>query len=263
MEYLLHLILMDNFKLLCWNMRGLNSSLKKQELVRMVSRLQVNMGAVLETRVRPDNWKDFVSFWKNAWHMEVFGNVQSDKNCRIMVFWNGMLVDLQVEFYSDQLVHCLGHSLDGNLTFYCSFIYAHNSIEKSKNLWKDLLMLHSKISLYWIVMGDLNVVLTSSEIVNGSGVPSNVGSELADVLAGTSLHDHKYVGQQFTWDNGTTFCKLDRVLVNDFWEHQLTESVVDFLPKGISDHAVGYVKVFSPHLVHLPPFRFKNLWAIV
>lgn len=66
MEYLLHLILMDNFKLLCWNMRGLNYSLKKQELVRMLSRLQVNMDVVLETRVRHDNWKDFVSFWKNA-----------------------------------------------------------------------------------------------------------------------------------------------------------------------------------------------------
>lgn len=131
--------------------------------------------------------------------------------------------------------------MDGKLHFYCTFIYAHNSQDKRKSLWNDLLQIHVTMTSAWVVMGDLNVVLNSSEKVNVNGLHCQVGMELSDVLSGTSLHDHKYVGQQFTWDNGSTYCKLDRILVNDLWEHNHTESLVDFLPKGVSDHALGLV----------------------
>lgn len=74
--------------------------------------------------------------------------------------------------------------------------------------------LHDTMSSARVMLGDLNVVLHSFEKVNVTGTPCQVGTELSDVLNRTSHHDHKYVGEQFAWDNGSTFCKLDMILVN-------------------------------------------------
>lgn len=73
MEYPLSLILMDSFNFCCWNMRGINSPLKKQELVKTVARLHVSLCAVLETRVRHDKWDDFLVYCKKVWSMAMLG----------------------------------------------------------------------------------------------------------------------------------------------------------------------------------------------
>lgn len=41
----------------------------------------------------------------------------------------------------------------------------------------------------------------------------------------------------------------------------MTDNIVDFLPKGVSEHALGSCKVFSPQHSIAPPFRFKNIWT--
>lgn len=97
-----------------------------------MARLNVSLGEVLETRVRQENWEDFLSYWRKVWTMEIYGNVHLDENCRVMFFWNKQ-VYLSVVMCSDQFIHFNVHTPDGKLLqFYCTFNYAHNFQDKRK-----------------------------------------------------------------------------------------------------------------------------------
>lgn len=103
----------------------------------------------------------------------------------------------------------------------------------------------------WIFSGDFNVVLQATEKLTESGHTSSVSYALQDLFAITDLHDLQFVGQSFTGDNSHTFCKLDRVLGNRFWELEFTGTTVDFLPKSMSDHSPSVVNIFNTHLVSI------------
>lgn len=167
-----------------------------------------------------------------------------------------------MEAHPDQFVHCLFETVDSKYKGYVTFIYAHNCFDKRKLLWDDLFRLYSSIQLPWIVLGDFNVVIDAFEKISEVGSQVVISVELHQLFFQTDLHDLRYVGNTFTWDNGHTFCKLDMALCNSFWEAQYSGTIVDFATKSISDHSPTPLQVFKPvkHLAH--PFRFKNLWVV-
>lgn len=85
-------------------------------------------------------------------------------------------------------------------------------------------------------------------------------SELQDFFETTEIYDHQYVGSLYTWDNSHTFCKSDRVIVNDDWGLLMSDTTVEFLPKCISDHSPGVVRCFKAAHKCAPSFKFKNFW---
>lgn len=241
-------------------MRGLNSPLKRHELKKQIQNLKICCGAVLETRVRHDNMPGILSLWDSSiW--KTSHNCHLEKNCRIIVFWKVAMVFVDVLLVTDQLIHCKLVTADGVYTCCVSFLYTHNSVEKRKGLWRDLVSLHSSMDVPWLISGDFNVVMSTIEKVTPFRQPNIVSTELSDLCSATDLHDIKFVGQVFTWDNSHTYCKLDRVLGNGLWENTFPGTIVDFLPKSISDHAIAVVKVFKPKVLHAANFHFKNFWV--
>lgn len=148
------------------------------------------------------------SVWKLA------NNGHLDKNCWILVFLEFVDLHLQVLSISDQYVHCAIETTNGHCKGCVTFVYAHHYHEKRKQLWSDLLHLHSSMLLPWITVGDFNVVLDVTEKQSANGSISRVFDELQLLFVATDLHDLCYVGSKFTWDNGSTFCKLDRAICN-------------------------------------------------
>lgn len=242
-------------------MKGLNSSLKKSDLRQTILTNHVVIGAVLETRLRQDSWEAFLVQWHKGLNFQVVGNISHDKNCRILVFWDPGKVTVSVLHMDAQQVHCLLTPLDGKPAFLRTFIYAYNSCEKRKSLWQSLLHHHSSVTLPWLLIGDFNVVLDRSVKMHDISSPCQVTSKLCDFLSSTGLHDHKYLGQKFTWDNGHTFCKLDRALVNSHWDLPMPDALVTFLPTSISDHSLVLVQLFKATYKCAPAFGFNNFWA--
>ncbi len=113
----------------------------------------------------------------------------------------------------------------------------------------------------WMIAGDLNTMLNSSEKWNEVATLNSVGFELQEFIDKTDLEDHGYSGPIYTWSNNHTFCKLDRVLVSKLWYAANKDSVVMFLPSGISDHSPSVTKVFKEGVKRSILFRFKNTWA--
>lgn len=128
-------------------------------------------------------------------------------------------------------------------------------------LWENLINLSQGITQPWVLLGDLNVVLNSTEKVVEAGELPAVSTELQEFLGASGLEDLRYYGQRFTWTNHHTWCKLDRVLVNEMWLDKLKDSYAQFEAFGVSDHSPMVVTI-SPQVNQLRiPFRFKNIWV--
>ncbi|GKA57377.1 hypothetical protein Tco_0756565 [Tanacetum coccineum] len=60
------------------------------------------------------------------------------KGCRIALGWNSKVVNVNVIFYSWQVMFCLVKSIKEKSKFFCSFVYAANHGKERIDLWKEL-----------------------------------------------------------------------------------------------------------------------------
>lgn len=125
-------------------------------------------------------------------------------------------------YKSDQMITC-SIGFQEEEVFFCTFVYASNSVEGRKELWKDLIH-HKNSQLFknkeWLIMGDFNEILDGEENSAFSELgrlPSGMRDFQRMVLQ-CNLVDMGYQGPLFTWcnkrENGVICKKLDRVLMN-------------------------------------------------
>lgn len=108
--------------------------------------------------------------------------------------------------------------------FWCSFIYAFNTAEERKELWRDIKQQHDLASIRgrpWTILGDLNETLDMEDHSNSATNPMVTPGmrDFQDVVRYCSLVNMRTHGPLFTWcnrqENGLICKKLDKVLLND------------------------------------------------
>ncbi|XP_059639079.1 uncharacterized protein LOC132281388 [Cornus florida] len=85
-------------------------------------------------------------------------------------------------------------------------------------------------------------------------------------LHNSNLEDLNYSGIFYSWTNkspgvSNILKKLDRVLINEHWNHSFPLSHCQFLPPGISDHSPMIISLGNPRPQRKVPFRFFNYWS--
>lgn len=123
---------------------------------------------------------------------------------------------------------------------------------------------YAAIGAPWIVMGDFNEVLASSEHSRGTiSNASQRGMQAFHTAVSTcNLTDLTSIGPTFTWTNNQPVNpiakKLDRVLVNDNWLDKFPQSYTSFETTGVSDHTRCWIRLESPPPGNKWPFKFFN-----
>lgn len=89
--------------------------------------------------------------------------------------------------------------------------------------------------------------------------------EFQNCVSSCGLEDAKTSGNFFTWNNkqqgnNRVFSKLDRVLINQSWNNQYTNTEVCFRNEGYFDHFPGIIFVFPQMEVGKKPFMFFPMW---
>lgn len=154
--------------------------------------------------------------------------------------------------------------------FIYSAIYAFNTAAKMTHLWSDIRetqAVYAHLRLPWILIGDYNVTLSSSEHSRSMDYRSDQISMRAfqEVLTDCSLVDLVYGGALFTLLNqryeDPIGQKLDRALVNGNWLRLFPNSLAYFDAGGVSDHARCLIKLSDIHDESRKPFRYFNFLA--
>ncbi|XP_030527304.2 uncharacterized protein LOC115738732 [Rhodamnia argentea] len=115
-----------------------------------------------------------------------------------------------------------------------------------------------------MVAGDFNGIREPSDRMGGSSAWIPSFDEFGDCLMQAALDDPRYIGHRFTWATSSGESrkqrKIDRVLINDHWNHMFSFSEATFLAPGISDHSPMVVGIMPPP-ASKKLFKYFNFWS--
>lgn len=125
---------------------------------------------------------------------------QSSKGCRIVVGWDPLHYEVMVIFNTSQVLHCVVKQISSGKNFYGSFVYAANDHVPRRELWHSLDMFKQLVGdSPWLILGDFNAMLHSSEAVGGVVRDSPATSEFRECVSRIEVSDLHYDGLQLVY----------------------------------------------------------------
>nr|TKR97177.1 hypothetical protein D5086_0000215700 [Populus alba] len=174
-----------------WNVRGLNNPLKQHEVVSLMKKNKLDVCGLLETKMLPARIASMHARRLKLW--KYLSNAESAHTARILLFWKPDTVHVTLLASSAQAIHVSISCLISHVSFKATFVYGFNSITARRPLWEDLRSWNS--SHPWLILGDFNSLLSSSDKHNGEAISSYEVSDFngccLDIgLRGWAFSDH-------------------------------------------------------------------------
>ncbi|XP_057478776.1 uncharacterized protein LOC130766093 [Actinidia eriantha] len=180
-----------------------------------------------------------------------------------MIIWKADKVDLQILECSEEVIHCLAVCKVTNSKISISFVYAFNTIVGRRSLWTNLDRFNEMLNDPWLVLGDFNNVLNIDERSNGHPATQYEIKNFQQCCNNLGLIDTVYSGAHLTWTNNSTWCKLDRAMINNKRISDELRAHAHFgLPGKFSDHSPCLVSLFDNNIQGERPFKFFNMWTL-
>ena len=242
-----------------WNVRGLNTPLKQDEVRRLVTSKNLSLVGLIETKVSYGRRHKLARELLPGW--EFIFNYSNQGNGRIWTAWNPSVLSLQQLYSSPQIQHLLVHIIGSQQNFLVTFVYGLNYPHERISLWEDIGNFYQQSQhLPWVLFGDFNIVRSISEKQGGDMSWTAAMEDLNCCCHEADLEDLRFTGHWFTWSNknptNPILRKLDRVLINPCWTSCFPNATADFLPPGLSDHCPAVVQMGLPLPQLRKPFRF-------
>lgn len=244
-------------KISCWNVRGFHKPLKQRGVQYFMDTHKIDIFGILESKF------DEKMLRINFRGLIVVHNFQNTAKGRIFLLWNPNTIHVDVLSMSDQAIHTIIVCRRTRTTFNFSFIYGFNTIVQRKDLWENLKCFGNNCTLPWILFGDFNNVLSQNEKSGGLRVTNYDTKDFTDCFTSLDLAHLKSIGCKFTWMSPAVCCKLDHVLVNQYWLRSNLNGIAEFIAPGcISDHTLSLVSFLQPEVKRKKTFKFFNMWTL-
>lgn len=147
-------------------------------------------------------------------------------------------------------------------------IYGEHVRALRKKMWDLLRNLARDSNLHWVLIGDMNNIVSQDEKKGGAAYPEWLIEGFNEALVEMGLRDMEIIGHQFTWKKGRNTenwleIRLDRALSSNSWLNIFPMANLYNLEGSPSDH--------SPLLLEPKErtsntkkkrFHFENAWLI-
>uniref|UniRef100_A0A803QEC1 Reverse transcriptase domain-containing protein n=1 Tax=Cannabis sativa TaxID=3483 RepID=A0A803QEC1_CANSA len=149
--------------------------------------------------------------------------------------------------------------------WFLSCVYGPPYFNEKKLFWKNLMDLGLKIGGPWLILGDVNFVLKSSERMGSRGRDQSV-PVITELVNSSGLIDLPIKGDSLTWDNhrdGEAHVKsaLDKTLSNAQWLSLFPKAVVHSCHTCNSDHRPLVISTVDQDSKPRKLFRFEAWWT--
>jgi len=101
----------------CWNVRGMNSPHKQEDIRLFLHKQSPGMVSFIETKVLEENMAQVVGRVCSNWQRA--HNADSMNRGRVLVCWHPHKYHYQVLFHSDQLIHCSYPLINSFISLLC------------------------------------------------------------------------------------------------------------------------------------------------
>lgn len=245
-----------SLNILIWNDRGVANVNTQSIIKRMVKNNRISVLAIIEPLIAPR-----LEFFSRVFGLRFKG---SNSNEHIWVFVDdGIEVDERDN--SDQIFHGRYVSPILSAPFFISVAYGKCSREGRLEMWSKLRGLAANLDgLPWMVGGDFNIYVSEEERQGSTrrqGRKTREMLDFAETISDCQLLDVGADDPKFTWARGSTFDRLDRVLLGEGWANMFESTRVTNLPRILSDHCPMLIVCRLPGPRAKPSFRFQNMWV--
>jgi endonuclease/exonuclease/phosphatase family metal-dependent hydrolase len=124
--------------------------------------------------------------------------------------------------------------------------YGEPRWEDKYKTWDKLRELNQNNNLPWLIVGDFNEILFSTEKEGGNPRPQGCMDAFRDALMDCGLEDLGFSGDAFTWKRGRIRERLDRGVANGAWSVMHPAASVQHLDYIRSDHRPILVDTEAP-----------------
>lgn len=119
----------------------------------------------------------------------------------------------------------------------------------------------------WVVIWDINSVISQSDKIGGRSVTSSSSGGLNRIIADHGLIDLGFKGHPYTWNNGRVGganiqAQQDHGFANDVWRLLFPEATIIHLAAIQSDHRPLLLKLYKSEVFPPRPFRFESMWTL-
>lgn len=197
--------------LLSWNVRGLNTPNKKKEAKRLCSMKEVGLAGLLETKKKGNKINKISTNMIGGWSFVT--NLFNHYNGRICITWRPDYFIIVPITMADQMITCEVEYISLQVTFHLFFVDAHNTKEERKELWRSLMDHYATCSKPWLVLGDFNIVLKTTDKIGCNPMTWTEVMEFQNCVEEYELIEIPHRGNYFTWNdkkkNMRVFFKID------------------------------------------------------
>ncbi|GLT69444.1 hypothetical protein SLA2020_415930 [Shorea laevis] len=249
-------------KVLAWNCRGLARAPTIRSLRAMIRSRNPDILFLSETKVISSRFQNSLALLGFTVWLEV---PPIGFKGGIFLSWKTG-VDLEPIRLDSSGISCLVYSEPSNNPWLLSCIYAPHTAQRRAVFWSHLTALGNSFGGAWLLLGDFNSILSSSEKSGGRCFGSSSHNDFADFVHSNALVDLGFIGNRFTWSNhrlgqANIRERLDRGLANHGWMHLFPNAIVNHFPAIKSDHCPILLSTLGNYQNLPKPFRFEAFWT--
>ncbi|CAN1160243.1 Transposon TX1 uncharacterized 149 kDa protein [Linum perenne] len=244
--------------LLSWNCRGAGHNSFVSVFKHYLQVYKPSLVAILEPRISGRRGLEVRS--KLGLQFSIIEEARGFRG-GIWLLWDDPLIKVCRLSHSEQFIH-VEVEADDKGHFLLTLAYASPILLRRRVLWQDLLCLSRHCTRPWLLAGDFNAMVDSSEKVGGARFNSAKAQEFREWIANCGLFDAGFTGPKFTWFRGNIRERLDRSLCNDKWLELFPTSATFHVERLKSDHRPILIRSSDEAAQVRPirPFRFNAAW---
>jgi len=209
-------------KLISLNIRGVGGTIKRNYVRDFISREQVDMVCLQETKCSDFSREKICLLWGTN-EIEWVENKAINSAGGVITMWSKKSFQLSRFVNGRNYTVLEGYWMRGNgahvtiVNIYCS-----GSLRLKKELWNEVCSFRQgQISKAWCVIGDFNSIRRQEErksVISNTDYSREIKG-FNDFIERSELVDIPLVGRKFTWfkPNGLVKSRIDRVLVSKEW----------------------------------------------
>ncbi|CAN6353500.1 unnamed protein product [Urochloa humidicola] len=248
-----------SYLLVCWNVRGLGSSDKCDEVRSSIDLLHPHLACLQETKLNslPNHHPPFLPRNLDSW-LDVPANLTRGGICTA---WNSQMFS-RTSFITRRYSFTVGLSSTlTNHVFSLANIYAPSDHRDTDAFFHELQELSTHIHGAWLLAGDFNL-LRSPVDKNTSNFNTSLASSFNNTINDLALLEVPLLDRLYTWSSKRitpTLAKLDCVFLNLDFSTLLPDTSLTSNVSTTSDH-VPLLLTIRTETPCPNTFRFENSW---
>jgi exonuclease III len=188
-----------NWKILNWNIRGINSDKKWNALSNKIDECGCDIICLQETKRENFDSKYIKNFCPKKFSKFAFVPSMGASG-GLIIIWNGALFDGTLEFQNDFSISVKFTSNISSESWYLTNIYGPSQADRKD----DFLQWFSNISMPddtdWLIMGDFNFIRSPNDRNKPGGNISEM-FKFNEAISNLGLVEIPLKGRKFTWSN--------------------------------------------------------------